>query len=310
VGSVIGPCYTPEVKNAEYEKCAPEHFFRKLLEFCYTGNYEECNSTDPRKPLWNCLGHIYMYALGQRYGVDDILHHAIKGFAENVQILLSTDPDSHNAALFIELVYKIPNLDDTDALRNEATKQAELLVGGMLIKIPNEIIDKETRKQVEEILPNAGPSVLARGIKPKTFDMDVPSCLAEERFCIRCYDVLSGEEDAFERRCSKCDNAPFTEQRVDAPHQAYLGVSMIFWQCSGCNKRWNAEGARTRALEMEECLACVLGSGLGRGQRLKGDPVGMSWDCSGCRTIWYARGTDKGTRAELTECICCGEQGE
>jgi hypothetical protein len=180
----------------------------------------------------------------------------------------------------------------------------------MSIKIPTEVIDKEIRKNVEAMLPNAGPSMLARGIKPKSFDMDVPSRQTEDWTCIRCYDPLDTKNDTSERLCSKCCEAPFTEQRADAPQNACMGVSMAFWQCSCCNKRWVAEGVRTRALEMEECLACMPVSGLGRGQRLKGDPAGLSWCCSGCCTVWHARGTDKRARADFAECICCGDQGE
>jgi hypothetical protein len=119
------------------------------------------------------MERIYLYTLGKHYQVDDILPHAFKGFAKTTQALRSIDmdPDGRDTAFFIELVYRLPGLDDTDALRQEATKQAELLVGNMTIKIPNEIVDKETRKHVEEILPSAGPSVLARGIKPKIYEL-------------------------------------------------------------------------------------------------------------------------------------------
>jgi hypothetical protein len=206
------------------------------------------------------MERIYLYTLGKHYQVDDILPHAFKGFAKTTQALRSIDmdPDGRDPAFFIELVYKLPGLDDTDALRQEATKQAELLVGNMTIKIPNGIVDKETRKHVEEILPSAGPSVLARGIKPKIYKLPenldalahATSYLSKKRErdaeasevkCMRCREKSSGT--MFDGLCESCFQDRKTMQRIPkAPANACMGVDVVLWECYNCGARWHTEG--------------------------------------------------------------------
>jgi len=299
----------PEDKTDKSKTCTLRRYFHGLLRFCYTSEYPVFNGTGQSKQWMVCTNHAFMYMLGKRYEVDDILPQAAQEFAKSMQLLRPTD--DQEAASLVELIYKLPGLDDSDTLRKEATKQAELIVKNLSIKIPDELINKEVRKQVEQLMPNAGPTLITRGIKPKTFDIAMASRNAEEHICIRCYDPLDPVGNTATRLCNSCRVVPFTEQRVGAPDKVCMGASMAFWQCSGCYKRWHAEGARARLLEMVECLHCLPPPELGRAQRSSARVSGFSgtsWHCSGCRTVWHARGTDKGTRAELEECICCAEK--
>jgi hypothetical protein len=306
--------------KGEDRRCAHTELFQKLLKFCYTNEYPNFTSTEPleaAKLVNGCTSHVYLYMLGKQYEIEEILPHATKGFAEDMERLRVTD--IHKAAFIVELVYKLPHLATHEVLCEEARKQAGLIVEDFPIMISDEVIEKEIRKQIEELMPNAGPSLLDRGVKPKTVDVakqpdQVMSADAlDAAICIRCYSLLDPIEIATTRLCYNCRPVTFVEQRVDAPNKALQGVSMAFWQCSGCDKRWYAEGSRTTALAMEECPSCLPSPDRGRrqkGKALKQDPTPMCWSCSRCHTVWRTGGADKGTKPELKLCLCCVHESD
>jgi hypothetical protein len=174
------------------------------------------------------------------------------------------DPDGRDAAFFIELVYKLPGLDDTDALRQKARKQADLLVGDLSIRIVDEVLDKAVWKRIAKIMPTAAPDLFARGIVPK---IDMPMKLelvniapvANTRKCLRCYEVLTNSADEANdtRLCRRCVINGYFRLDIIAPWNTHMGANMVLWRCRRCGLRWNAEGVRTKAAAMNGCLACL-----------------------------------------------------
>jgi hypothetical protein len=315
------------------KRILPEVCLKNLLAFCYTGKYVDFSVSNPSGYSRYCMVHTYMYMLGKHYGVVDILAQAAKGFAESMQTLRSADHINlrtaadkiRNAAFFIELVYKLPGLDDADALRQEATKQAESIVGNMSIKISNEVIDKvidkETRKHVEEMLPNVGSRVIARGTKPEIYELPenldalahATSYLSKKRErdaeasevkCMRCREKSSGT--MFDGLCESCFQDRKTMQRIPkAPANACMGVDVVLWECYNCGARWHTEGTRTQVVTLKMCSSCRAERNVWEPPKVLDLTGELLMKCSGCATIWHSAAPKDAIGVATHVYLCC-----
>lgn len=135
-------------KVTTWEGC---HFwigFLSMIKFCYTQNYLGSLHYSDSPPRWKSFLHIYMYMLGQQYGVKDMLTHAINGFKDEIRKLRNNEREEV-VIKRINLIFEMYKDDENNMLRVEAFKEARLVVSTLKLR-------RHTEQGIKKLMPGAG----------------------------------------------------------------------------------------------------------------------------------------------------------
>lgn len=262
------------------------------MKFCYTGNYVECLDFTKYDSREKAAINIYMYMLGKRYGVKDILDDAINGFTDEIQGLRNLGQGA--VIQYINIIYKLPGLDEDDLLRTIALNEAKQVADAASVPITQKLLQTEAEKHIKELMPAASKHLFESGYT--VFDVN------KNPTCFRCYEPLGLEEDSkpAQTLCDFCLHAHYSQRlAVPFPTNAINGYSIALWQCQYCSVRWTCEGIRTRAVVMKECPCCAV-----NGLKLEASEVD-GWVCEQCGMIWGTSSTKGKDALPLEVCICC-----
>ncbi|KAF1958048.1 hypothetical protein CC80DRAFT_547100 [Byssothecium circinans] len=321
--SQLKPCGSshPPDRHTD-DECAPWKGFRALLEFCYTGQYPT-HQLDQYGPESQCIGNIYLYLIGKRYGVNDILPHAAEAFTKEVQKLRNVEGDT--IANLVNLVYKLPDLGIDDILRKAALEEARIFADTMSVTIEEELVKSALERRVRELMPGATKELFANGYaihRPSIKNTAASTSFsAIGKACIRCLvphsledalysdtsssDASSSGSEPPSLLCNECDivRRPLLDMPVLI--EAVTGVSLVIWQCQACNEKWACEGMRTKAERLEECPCCDRSQRVSKRLKRQSASQWVTWYCGSCWTAWWTRAMVRRDVKDMDGCICC-----
>ncbi|OAG03346.1 uncharacterized protein CC84DRAFT_1178823 [Paraphaeosphaeria sporulosa] len=346
---MASPC--KEYHQDEKGDCSVWKLHLQMLKFCYTGDYTgDYRSSPPGRRLDQkatiraSRRHTYLYLLGRRYGIMDLLPLAIEGYANTVTELLQHGLDA--ALPRVNNAYELFGADKDDALVREARKFAERIADSMDVEFSSELLLEAKKTQINAKMPEAGPDLLLRGYKPKVpsfshlaAEGSINSRLPtdDKTMCFRCRRAAPVKDT---RLCTECTYTPIlrqnpghSSQRTDefwgraacTNTQLQTGITCTFWACQFCDKIWQGQGLRLSENELKGCPACVpkstsvkfdaRGHGVVQyGNRLQPyrmeppTPRRVEWQCRGCLTSWEAWVVQQQKLEDMEKCVCCPEK--
>lgn len=276
-------------------QCTIWNLFCSMLQFCYTSDYSECIDFRELDGRETCNAHIMIYLLGKIYGIKDILPHVAQGFQIEVQKMRNEDRSS--VLDCVNLIYKLPDLDETDELRMKALDEARFMADTESKPLSQALLQAEMEKHIKSIMPDAGQDLFKTGYKVLDTKKHV--------FCFRCTHTIdsSGISTPNQRFCNSCMTANYIQSVSGRfPSNSLNGCSITLWQCQSCSIRWTCEGTRTRA---EPLVACPFCSVIQHGDRSLRTAKEITWQCSNCDINWYSKLTGAQKHFPLELCICC-----
>ncbi|KAF2439212.1 hypothetical protein P171DRAFT_490646 [Karstenula rhodostoma CBS 690.94] len=317
----------PCAKHKASEYCFPWHCIFTMLQFCYTGRYSVVRNNSRTVQL---MTYVYLYGLGKRYGFDVFQIHVQADFG--VDFDFHRKPESNDTINMVNAIYALFGSDKNDALVFEARKIARGLANKMNIVPTVDIMQDAAKAHLTKMMPEAGADLLKRGYKPKLPSLTYESATGtvssrsptdDNKTCFRCRTAAPVKGT---RLCGGCTGMPLLEpNRTDKPgHQPkagefwgpsaskespfQAGITCTFWACLGCDRIWQAEGARRSDIEMKKCPGC--------------DPLDefdyardryfahtLAWACRDCLTVWWAALIcERKKLGNMNKCICCPEQ--
>lgn len=291
-------CRAHENDSRAAKNCGPAKLFKDLLQSCYFGRYppreEVVDWDDVTSTRVHCRRHMFIYFLAKKYGIDFVLHDCASMFgvaADALRIL-----DRPTLIKLVNAIYELPLLDEKDALRKEARRQAKLIADGTTGEISQELVRKELRSQIRQIMPVIGEELLASGYAPRA-----PAALAfDSHTCRRCTGPLESPTEQAIHTCRHCVEMPMRDFKVQIPLGFTAGLAIAIWQCQGCDQVWYSEALQTKRMSLHKCPTCVI-----PGKKMKaGTARLLEWQCRGCRTTWRQTG-GLHEWSVLKGCICC-----
>jgi hypothetical protein len=237
-----------------------------------------------------------MYTIARMYGVHSILPQCASKFGIAASALRALN--KQRAINYINTIYELPGLDETDELRIEAWKQASMIADSITMDISLALAQKQVQSEILRVMPKAGPELFAMGYKPRS-----PTVISRTRdSCGRCLGTLRTDTERAFRSCTACSETPTQSITIEVPAVCSTGLNICLWQCQGCTSIWQGEAPRTKLLVLKKCQMCVPP---GKKKKKGAGKKRTEWTCGGCRTVWKYLGVLQNEDVDMDVCLCC-----